>query len=350
MGTGGTDTRAKILLAAILVGVAAIVAFAIANPSGVKDADASSKAESSTASSEKKSSGVYEDTGNGQKKVISPATLDSTIRYQGLEFSINSKWRLVGTVGPTEDNTKGWVSYFIGDEAPVAILSVEFSTEGRAVYPNERLSSSSFQYRVIAQRQVHQFDKTYDAWIVESLPHSSGTYYLICMMNDPENGHGFEISISLPRDNYELGSVRDLMSSIISSMSYNSDETEYGDEKSFMKLDTSTPPSSTTTTTPKAPEPTVSQQNALKRAKSYLNSNSYSHDGLIKQLEYEGFSNEDATYGADNCGADWMKQAEAKAKRYNDLIGYSRSGLIDQLMYDGFTEEEAEHGADSVGL
>lgn len=59
---------------------------------------------------------------------------------------------------------------------------------------------------------------------------------------------------------------------------------------------------------------TKSQQNALKMAKTYLSSMPFSYSGLIDQLQYEGFSLEDATYGADNCGADWMVQAEKSAK------------------------------------
>lgn len=103
---------------------------------------------------------------------------------------------------------------------------------------------------------------------------------------------------------------------------------------------------------PKAEEPktTVSQDNALRTAKDYLSFMAFSHEGLVDQLEYEGFSNEDAVWAADNCGADWMEQAEKSAESYLDLMGFSRSELIDQLVYEGFTQEQAEHGADSVGL
>ena len=50
-------------------------------------------------------------------------------------------------------------------------------------------------------------------------------------------------------------------------------------------------------------------KNALKSADSYLRYSAFSHDGLINQLEYEGYSTEEATYAADNCGADWDEQA-----------------------------------------
>ena len=40
----------------------------------------------------------------------------------------------------------------------------------------------------------------------------------------------------------------------------------------------------------------------------------FSRKGLIEQLEYEGFSNDDATYAVDHCGADWNEQAVARLK------------------------------------
>ena len=90
-------------------------------------------------------------------------------------------------------------------------------------------------------------------------------------------------------------------------------------------------------------------EQALKSAKSYLAYSSFSHSGLIHQLEYEGFSTEDATYGADNCGADWNEQAAKTAKSYMDYSSFSKSGLIDQLEYEGFTAEQAAYGASAVG-
>jgi hypothetical protein len=88
----------------------------------------------------------------------------------------------------------------------------------------------------------------------------------------------------------------------------------------------------------------------LKKAKQYLGYTAFSHDGLIGQLEYEGFSTEDATWAADNCGADWNAQAAKKAKQYLDYSAFSHDGLVGQLEYEGFTPEEAEYGTAQVGL
>ena len=62
------------------------------------------------------------------------------------------------------------------------------------------------------------------------------------------------------------------------------------------------------------------------------------------------FSTEDATFAVDNCGADWMEQADKKAESYLKLQSFSHDGLVDQLEFEGFTAEQAEHGVASQGL
>ncbi|WP_207637170.1 Ltp family lipoprotein [Anaerovorax odorimutans] len=94
---------------------------------------------------------------------------------------------------------------------------------------------------------------------------------------------------------------------------------------------------------------TLGEKNALAKAKSYLESMSFSYSGLIKQLEYEGFSSIEATYGADNCNANWDEQAAKKAKTYMESMSFSRDSLIQQLKYEGFTDSQAEYGAKAVG-
>jgi len=96
--------------------------------------------------------------------------------------------------------------------------------------------------------------------------------------------------------------------------------------------------------------PTVSQWNAIEKAKSYLAYTSFSRTGLIGQLEYEGFSTEEATYGVDQLSVDWLEQAVKKAESYLSYSSFSRTSLIEQLEYEGFSTEEATYGADQNGL
>lgn len=95
---------------------------------------------------------------------------------------------------------------------------------------------------------------------------------------------------------------------------------------------------------------TAAETNALEMAKRYLDVMPFSYSGLIDQLQYEGFTEQEATYGADNCAADWNAQAALAAQNYLDIMPFSRDGLIDQLTHDGYTAEQAAYGVDSVGL
>jgi len=95
---------------------------------------------------------------------------------------------------------------------------------------------------------------------------------------------------------------------------------------------------------------TISQQNAQRSAESYLDYSAFSYTGLIGQLEYEGFSVEDATWGVDKVGADWNEQAAKSAKSYLAYSSFSHSGLVDQLIYEGFAPDQAEYGVAQTGL
>ena len=94
---------------------------------------------------------------------------------------------------------------------------------------------------------------------------------------------------------------------------------------------------------------TTVQKNALKSAKNYLSLMGFSKSGLIKQLEFDGYSSEDATYAAENCNANWNEQAAKSAKNYLDTMPFSKSELIHQLEFDGYSKEEAEYGAQAAG-
>ena len=94
---------------------------------------------------------------------------------------------------------------------------------------------------------------------------------------------------------------------------------------------------------------TSGQSNALKSAKNYLNVMAFSYTGLIEQLEYEGYTNAEAVYAVDNCGADWNQQALKSAKNYLNTMAFSYSGLIEQLEYEGFTNAQATYGANNCG-
>ncbi|MDE5801313.1 MAG: Ltp family lipoprotein [Lachnospiraceae bacterium] len=95
---------------------------------------------------------------------------------------------------------------------------------------------------------------------------------------------------------------------------------------------------------------TVGEINALNLAHAYLEAMPFSLNGLIEQLEYEGFSYDEAKYAADNCGADWKEQAVLMGRKYLELYGFSRSDLYEQLKYEGFSSNEAGYALRELGL
>ena len=100
---------------------------------------------------------------------------------------------------------------------------------------------------------------------------------------------------------------------------------------------------------PAQPAETISQRNAKAKATDYLRFMSFSRSGRIGQLEFEGFSTDDSTYGVDAIGPNWDEQAAMKAQDYLDTMSFSRQGLLDQLIFEGFTPEQAEYGVSYVG-
>ena len=116
-------------------------------------------------------------------------------------------------------------------------------------------------------------------------------------------------------------------------------------------------PQEATTPAPAPAKPTVSvsREQALASAQSYLDmGNGFSRAGLIRQLKFGKFSTADATWAADHSGADWKAQAVLSAKGYIGMgTGFSRQSLIDQLTSpygEGFTLSQATYAANQVGL
>lgn len=92
------------------------------------------------------------------------------------------------------------------------------------------------------------------------------------------------------------------------------------------------------------------KEQALLKALDYLDSSAFSDESLTDQLIYEGFSEIEADYAVDRCGADWKEQASIKAAQYLEISTFTRDELISQLEYEGFSSEEAIYGVQANGL
>jgi len=107
---------------------------------------------------------------------------------------------------------------------------------------------------------------------------------------------------------------------------------------------------------PAEPQLTLSQQNAIEEAQSYLDTSAFSKKGLIEQLSSDagsGFSLADATFAVNNITVNWKEQAVKAGRAYLDFSSFSRKGLIEQLSSDAgdqFTKAEATYAVDKLGL
>lgn len=95
---------------------------------------------------------------------------------------------------------------------------------------------------------------------------------------------------------------------------------------------------------------TENQQKALDKANEYVDTLPLSRDGLIKQLEYDGYTTDVATYAADNCSVNWNKEAKEMAEQYMDSTTYTYKEMVQQLEAEGFTKKQAKFGAKAVDL
>ena len=154
----------------------------------------------------------------------------------------------------------------------------------------------------------------------------------------------------LENANEQLSKINENQKDIIKEYQTQSQETTVKEDVEEQKVETEQAvEQKVETPTVQSSSPTLAQQNALKSAESYLNYTSFSRTGLIKQLEFEGYSNADATYAVDHVKVNWNEQCAKTAESYLNYTSFSRSGLYNQLEFEGFTSEQIEYGLQAVG-
>lgn len=94
---------------------------------------------------------------------------------------------------------------------------------------------------------------------------------------------------------------------------------------------------------------TLGQLDAEASAEIYLALMPFSERDLREQLEFDGYNTSEIDYAIANCGADWNEQAASMARIYSVGV-LSRSEMIEFLEDDGFTTEQAEYGATAAGF
>lgn len=93
---------------------------------------------------------------------------------------------------------------------------------------------------------------------------------------------------------------------------------------------------------------TVAQENAILSALSYLENSSFARSELIGQLEFEDYKTKTAQFAVraiEKAGeVNWKKEAVESATSYLENGSWSKAELEGQLEFEGFTPEQARHG------
>ena len=90
------------------------------------------------------------------------------------------------------------------------------------------------------------------------------------------------------------------------------------------------------------------KQTAAECALDYLDALYFSREGLIAQLVYEGYAEDESAAAVDSLSVDWFDQAAGAAMDYLEFGSYSELDLGQSLLNAGFLPEEAKYGAASA--
>lgn len=128
------------------------------------------------------------------------------------------------------------------------------------------------------------------------------------------------------------------------------------DEETSSDTGSSTPASSenqqndSSTKGEETTEPTTQAKNedkesAVASAKKYVASEPLSKKATVDRLKSAGYSDTAATYGAENCGADWKQNAVSRANYLLEKKNYTQYKSLEYDLKEryGFTSEELSY-------
>lgn len=253
-------------------------------------------------------------------------------QYEGLEYLADNDWE------PALTHSTSSKAY----ESEYGLL--EIIGAGSTVENDIKLES----YRGILDEKVNNIKST-DEWKLDDLhgfevkttSKKSGRTTYSLVLHDPVNKRNrtiyFYVSPSISDDEAYREAFKPFMNKL-SVYKYTADDKKQ-DEAKVKEPKPSKPAE---------PKITTGQSNAVSKANDYIKYMPFSKKGLIGQLEYEGFTNAEASYAVEHIIVNWKEQAVLKAEQYLKSSSFSKQGLIDQLLYEEFTNEEAQYGADKA--
>lgn len=85
----------------------------------------------------------------------------------------------------------------------------------------------------------------------------------------------------------------------------------------------------------------------IKKASWYVENTSSSRMEIIAILRKMEYPMEDCLAAIDSLNVNWNNQAKKAADNYLKIAKFNKDELVSQLQFDGFTLEEAQFGANS---
>ncbi len=174
-------------------------------------------------------------------------------------------------------------------------------------------------------------------------------YVLLVNLHDNENANEIYLETTdlLGYDISKITEIVDLTAEIIDDEATTDEATT--DEAT---TDEATTDEATTdeVTTESVTSNSIFGTSALKKAQSYVNMSGFSESGLQKQLEFEGFADDEIQYALDNVDVDYNQESLEKAQSYIDMSGFSKTGLQKQLQYENFTTDQIQYALDNVNV
>lgn len=90
------------------------------------------------------------------------------------------------------------------------------------------------------------------------------------------------------------------------------------------------------------------QTDAAQRATDYLTYFTMSRQGIIDQMIFDGYDEQESAAAVDKLDVNWDEVAVRKAALYRTAFPMTEKRLTYQLRYDGFTEEQTARAVQAV--
>ena len=203
-------------------------------------------------------------TSTSSSKYSDSWTLDKEVEYQGVKFTIGSKWVAEDGLAADPSNTTGHVLYRIPESAPL-YFELMTSTEGKAKFPNNAIVKTGTLFKLDTHYGKSSNGEALETWWVMPEDQSNDVINCICLIsNDPDTNHGYMGLVKSAPGSFSYSSIESLLYGVASGLNITPEDMTVGYEEGFeepisVPVQPAKTPEATTDTeksaTPTAPAP-----------------------------------------------------------------------------------------------